>query len=66
MHPTKFRFIWQSGCRGKDYLEIIQSETRIVYGGHIIILFQTMNDDPDCHQTWSLPLPKLKISEKNQ
>jgi hypothetical protein len=35
MHPTKFRFIWQSGSRGKDYLEIIQSETRIVYGGHI-------------------------------
>jgi hypothetical protein len=35
MHPTKFRFIWQSGFRGEDFLEIIQSETRIVYGGHI-------------------------------
>jgi hypothetical protein len=35
MHPTKFRFIWQSGFRGEDFLEIIQSETRIVNGGHI-------------------------------
>jgi hypothetical protein len=35
MHPTKLRFIWQSGVRGEDYLEIIQSETGIVYGGHI-------------------------------
>jgi hypothetical protein len=24
-----------SGFRGEDFLEIIQSETRIVYGGHI-------------------------------
>ena len=22
MHPTKFRFIWQSGFRGEDFLEI--------------------------------------------
>jgi hypothetical protein len=35
MYPTKFRFIWQSGFRGEDFLEIIQSETRIIYGGHI-------------------------------
>ena len=35
MHPTKFRFIWQNGFRGEDFLEIIQSETRIVYGSHI-------------------------------
>ena len=34
MHPTKFRFIWQSGFRGEDFLEINQSETRIVCGGH--------------------------------
>jgi hypothetical protein len=34
MHPTNFRFIWQSGFR-EDFLEIIQSETRIVCGGHI-------------------------------
>jgi hypothetical protein len=25
-----------------------------------IILFQTMNDDPDRHQTWPLPLLKLE------
>jgi hypothetical protein len=34
MLPTKFWFIWQSGFRGEDYLEINQSETRIVRGGH--------------------------------
>jgi hypothetical protein len=32
---TKFRFIWQSGFRGEDFLEINQSETRIVCGGHV-------------------------------
>jgi hypothetical protein len=32
MHPTKFRFIWQSSFRGEDFLEINQSETRIVCG----------------------------------
>ena len=35
MLPTKFRFIWQSGFRGEDFLEINQSETRIVCGGHV-------------------------------
>jgi hypothetical protein len=33
--PTKFRFIWQSGFRGDDFLEINQSETRIACGGHV-------------------------------
>jgi len=33
--PTMFRFIWQSGFRGDDFLEINQSETRIVCGGHV-------------------------------
>jgi hypothetical protein len=35
MLPTKFRFIWQSCFRGEDFLEINQSETRIVCGGHV-------------------------------
>jgi hypothetical protein len=35
MLPTKFRFIWQSGFRGEDFLEINQSETRIAGGGHV-------------------------------
>ena len=35
MHPTKFRFIWQSGFRGEDFLEINQSITRIACGGHV-------------------------------
>jgi hypothetical protein len=29
MLPTNFRFIWPSGFRGEDYLEIDQSKTRI-------------------------------------
>jgi hypothetical protein len=33
MLPTKFRFIWQSGFRGEDFLEINQSEARIALGG---------------------------------
>jgi hypothetical protein len=36
MLPTKFRFIWESGCRG-DFLEINQSETRIACGGHVCL-----------------------------
>jgi hypothetical protein len=35
MLPTKFRFIWLSGFRGEDFLEIDQSETRIACGGHV-------------------------------
>jgi hypothetical protein len=35
MPPTEFRFIWQSGFRGDDMLEMNQSETRIVCGGHV-------------------------------
>jgi hypothetical protein len=44
MLPTKFRFIWQTGFRGDDFLEINQSddfleinqsETRIAFGGHV-------------------------------
>jgi hypothetical protein len=34
MLPTKFWFIWQSGFRG-DFLEINQSETRIICGSHV-------------------------------
>jgi hypothetical protein len=35
MLPTKCWFIWPSGYRGEDFLEINQSETRIVCGGHL-------------------------------
>jgi hypothetical protein len=41
MIPTKFQFIWPSGFRGKDFLEIDQSETRIVYGGHVCLPIET-------------------------
>jgi hypothetical protein len=33
--PAKFQFIWPSGYREEDFLEINQSETRIVCGGHV-------------------------------
>ena len=32
---TKFRFIWPSGFRGDNFLEINQSETTIACGGHV-------------------------------
>jgi len=35
MLPTKFRFIWESGFRREDFLEIYQSETRIACGVHL-------------------------------
>ena len=35
MLPTKFWFIWPSGFRGEDFLEINQSETRTAGGGHV-------------------------------
>jgi hypothetical protein len=35
MLPTKFRFVWQSGFRGEDFLEIDQAKRRIVGGGHV-------------------------------
>jgi hypothetical protein len=35
MLPTKFRFIWQSGFKEEDFLEINQSQTGIAFGGHV-------------------------------
>jgi hypothetical protein len=35
MLPIKFQFIWTSGYRGEDFLEINQPETRIACGGHV-------------------------------
>jgi hypothetical protein len=32
MLPTKFQFIWESGFRGEDFLEINQSEPRTKLG----------------------------------
>ena len=36
MLPTKFWFIWQSGFREEDFLEINQSETRIACGAMFV------------------------------
>ena len=44
MLPTKFRFIWLSGFRGEDILEINQSETRMAYGGHIFFNSSGQNE----------------------
>jgi hypothetical protein len=35
MLPPLFRFIWQSGFRVEEFLEINQSETRIAFGSHV-------------------------------
>jgi hypothetical protein len=35
MLPTKVRFIWGSGFRREDFLEIDPSEKRIACGGHV-------------------------------
>jgi hypothetical protein len=37
MLSTKFQFIWASGFRGEDFLEINQSETRIACAGHVCL-----------------------------
>jgi hypothetical protein len=37
MLSTKFQFIWESGFRGEDFLEINQSETRIACAGHVCL-----------------------------
>ena len=39
--PTKFRFIWQKGFRGEDFLEINQSEAKIACGGHVCLRIAT-------------------------
>jgi hypothetical protein len=36
MLPTKFQFIWPSGYRGEDSLEINQSDTRIACGAMFV------------------------------
>ena len=39
MLPTKCKFIWESGFRAEDFLEIFleinQSETRMTSGSHV-------------------------------
>jgi hypothetical protein len=32
-----FQFIWESGFRGKDFLEINQSKTRMACGSHVLV-----------------------------
>ena len=51
MFPTKCLFIWQSGVREEDVLEINQAETKIACGVHVcwrigtkVVIF--INDHP--------------------
>ena len=44
MIPTKFWFIWPSGFRGEDFLEIDQSKTRNAYGGHVYYRIAEMSN----------------------
>ena len=37
MPSTKFQFIWESGFRGEDFLEINQSETIMACGVHVCL-----------------------------
>jgi hypothetical protein len=64
MLPTKFRFIWQSSFRGEDFLEINQSEIRIVCGSSINIAHFV----PIRYQTWppqAILVSDWLISKKN-
>jgi hypothetical protein len=42
MLPTKFQSICPSGFREEDFLEIVQSETRIACGGHLLMDWDKM------------------------
>jgi hypothetical protein len=44
MLPTKFQFIWESGLRGEDFLEINQSKTRMACGGHVCLRIGTKSE----------------------
>ena len=35
MLPAKFQFIWESGFKEEDFLEINQSKTRMACGGDV-------------------------------
>jgi hypothetical protein len=48
MLPTKYWFIWPSGYRREDFLEINQSETGIVCGASIKIAYFVLIR----YQTW--------------
>ena len=39
--PTKFQFIWESGFRGDDFLEINQSKRRMACCGHVCERIET-------------------------
>jgi hypothetical protein len=43
MFSTKFQFIWESGFRGEDFLEINQSEKRMACGERLVILSRSVN-----------------------
>jgi hypothetical protein len=63
MHPTKFRFIWQSGFRGEDFRNLVGS----IYGRSSFIPSQSVNKH-GCHRQFLLEEKNLKnqpIRNKN-
>jgi hypothetical protein len=54
MLPTKIPIIWKSCFRGEDFLEIDQSQARIVCGGHIGQMF-VRNRFAKSPKTWQEP-----------
>jgi hypothetical protein len=54
MLSNKFQFIWESGFRKEDFLEINQSETRMACGGRGMVLgwspFRNVSDNPPANQ----------------
>ena len=62
MLPTKFQFIWESGVRGEDFLEINQSKTGHkdgICGDDLSIVVQLV-----CDGKFSLP-KKRSTDHKN-
>jgi hypothetical protein len=60
MHPTKFQFIWQSGFRGKDFLEI----TGAYFFSSLTCPFGQLTKNGTCPtQSFSCPKKLIKITK---
>jgi hypothetical protein len=67
MLPAKFGSIWPSCFKGEDFLNISQSEKRIILGGHVYRPNGTkwrnfIEDLPTLHSRWLLFFKVMIIS----